>query len=322
MDTCAAMAQRAEGIPVDMYVMFDQSVSMNELVGTNDSRWTALVRAFKQFLSKPTTAGIGVGIQYFGLGPPDQSSCNPDDYANPDVEIAPLPGNATAIKNSLSNHMPTSDTPTVPALTGAIAHARAWAAAHPTHVTVAVLATDGLPFGCGTMNDVTPVVAAAADGLAGTPSIKTFVIGVPPMNSPIDNVGQIATAGGTTAIIFDNTGDVAQQFVDALDKIRGSVQLSCEYTRAAADGRTDGEPGRSEYFVHAGHGPAGGPPRLHLQGRFRQPSATWPWAAGTTRTRPRRRSSSATRAASSFPAISSASCRSWSGARRSTCLTS
>jgi hypothetical protein len=69
-DACAAQAQRAEGIPVDMYVMWDKSASMNQPVGTNDTRWTVLVRAFRSFINDPESAGIGVGIRIRRRRPP------------------------------------------------------------------------------------------------------------------------------------------------------------------------------------------------------------------------------------------------------------
>lgn len=70
----------------------------------------------------------------------------------------------------------------------------------------------------------------AADAHAARPAISTFVIGV---LGPDDLGGSgilnaIAQAGGTTqAFIVDTQNDVAAQFLDALNQIRGS-QLSCD----------------------------------------------------------------------------------------------
>jgi hypothetical protein len=150
----------------------------------------------------------------------------------PDVEIAPLSQNKDAISASLRAHSPDSETPTVPALQGAVDHASAWASAHPDHAVIVVLATDGLPFGCGATGvagDIDKVSAIAATALAAKPSIKTFVIGVTSTDGSLSNLTQVAQAGGTTAFIV-NSGDVEQQFLDALNQIRGSVQLACEYT--------------------------------------------------------------------------------------------
>ena len=54
----------------------------------------------------------------------------------------------------------------------------------------------------------------------------TFVIGV---GSSLDNLNKIAAAGGTTsAFLVDTGGNVQQQFLDALNRIRGAA-LGCNY---------------------------------------------------------------------------------------------
>jgi len=94
------------------------------------------------------------------------------------------------------------------------------------------LATDGLPTEC-TPTDIDPVAAIAAAGLAATPSIETFVIGVfgpddVAQNAP-SNLDTIATAGGKmNAFIVDTTKDVTAQFLAALDAIRGG-KLDCAF---------------------------------------------------------------------------------------------
>jgi hypothetical protein len=167
------------------------------------------------------------------------SSCMVADYAAPAVPISVLPGNASALTMSLSNEKPIGATPTLPALTGAIEHVAAHAAANPDHRVLAVLATDGLPTVCvGTGvttvdQAVQEVAGVAAEGHARTPSVETYVIGVfGPEDAPADPNGKlnsIALAGGTTeAFIVDASQDVAQQLIDALAKIRlGS--LDCEF---------------------------------------------------------------------------------------------
>ena len=71
------------------------------------------------------------------------------------------------------------------------------------------------------------VANVAAAGLSGTPRIETFVIGV---GSSLTSLNGIAQAGGSTqAFIVDTGQDVNAQFLDALNKIRGQVQVPCEY---------------------------------------------------------------------------------------------
>ncbi len=264
---CVGVANQGKQVTVDVFFMFDQSLSMTcalpppsdgsaggaagaagaggstatgaggATAATGD-RWSAVKGALQQFVSTPAAAGINVGIQYFGLGGNvlfAMSSCNAADYQGADVEIAPLPGNAQPIIDSLNNHKPSTNTPTAPALTGAINHAIAWKNKNPDHAVIVVLVTDGQPNGCGTVADV---VNVAKQGL--TSSIPTYVIGVtspgttcnydmnPPNQQDLDAV---AMAGGTAAsLIVDLSKDTAKQFLDTMDKIRARSNPPCQYT--------------------------------------------------------------------------------------------
>lgn len=164
------------------------------------------------------------------------AECNATAYAAPAVDIAPLPAAAPAVVASISAAQPQGNTPTAPALTGALAKARAWASAHPDHTVVALLATDGLPTECiadaaGDPSGIAGVGAAASAGVSATPSVSTFVIGVfgPSDVDAQQNLNQIAASGGTrTAFMVDTSGDVSAQFLAALNEIRAS-RLACEY---------------------------------------------------------------------------------------------
>jgi hypothetical protein len=212
---------------------------MTCMLPAGGDRWDAVKAALQQFVTAPDAAGINVGIQYFGLGGGgrrggQQSSCTPADYEKPDVEIGPLPMNSMPIVNSLNAHMPTTNTPTPAALTGAINHAIAWKNAHPGHTVVVVLVTDGEPNACGTVADVD---AVAAMGLMAT--IPTYVIGVtspgvacdldpnPPNQQDLDSVSM---AGGTmSALLVDVTQNAGQQFVATMNQIRAKSQVPCQY---------------------------------------------------------------------------------------------
>jgi hypothetical protein len=174
--------------------------------------------------------GFCIGTCFSGGG---DDSCTAADYAKPDVEIAPLPGVAGAITASLAAHSPSTLTPTAPALQGAVDHAKAWAQAHPGHVVIAVLATDGQPSECSP-TDQAGLAAIAAAALAGTPSIRTFTIGTfaaADMPSGPNLLNAIAAAGGTGQAfnISTGSGNVNQAFLQALNQIRGSA-LGCQYT--------------------------------------------------------------------------------------------
>ena len=137
MPTCASSSYQGKVVPVDMFIMMDQSGSMSDTVtgpnGAKGAKWDFLKQAFATFVLDPRSAGLGVGIQFFPIPDIDNSSCDAATYsvtndpAEPasgqGVPIAPLPGNAAAIVASLGAHTPGGQTPTVAALTGAIEYA-------------------------------------------------------------------------------------------------------------------------------------------------------------------------------------------------------
>ncbi len=224
---CAASSSKGEQQNLDVYIMLDQSLSM-----ADDNKWTGVTGAINAFVQEPQT-GVSVGLAYFALSLLN-ASCTPSDYATPVVEIAPLPGVASAITMSLSQHGPSTTTPTLGAEQGAIQHAQAWAKSHPGDVVAVILATDGDPDGCQlTPDPVTPVADAAMTGFTGSPSIPTFVIGV---GTDTANLNQIAMGGGTgSAFIVDTSMNVNTQFLAALSKIRGTA-LGCQYKIPAPTG--------------------------------------------------------------------------------------
>lgn len=160
------------------------------------------------------------------------ASCDKAAYAAPAAAIAALPDAAAGLVTSIDAQMPAGNTPTGPALAGAVAQAAEWSSAHPTHRVVAVLATDGLPTECPP-TAIDSVSAIANTAAKASPAINTFVIGVfgpsdVALDAP-DNLNRIAEQGGTKeAFIVDTTKDVTAQFLNALDLIRGA-RLACEF---------------------------------------------------------------------------------------------
>ncbi len=232
---CASTTSSATLVPLDMYIMMDQSGSMKEATGTAGvNKWQAIVQAISAFVNDPKSSGIGVGIQYFGLpgtggggggfgGKKD--SCVASVYATPEVAIAALPGNAAAIASSVAAHNPTTSTPTAPALEGAISYAKTYAGSHPGHTVIAVLATDGEPTECSP-TDIPSIANLAAAGVAGNPKVLTFVIGV---GSSLSSLNAIAAGGGTKqAFVVDQGGNVVAQFEAALKAIQGQA-IGCAY---------------------------------------------------------------------------------------------
>ena len=233
---CVADTRQGQQIPVDLLFMIDTTGSMNCPLGTAgldcevdpgppyaaSTRWTEESTALNAFVTASNNAGTGVGIAFF---PSADNICDASSYATPDVEIAPLPGNAAALTAAIAAQQPAGSTPTVASLTGAIQHASAWATAHPSRRAAVVYSTDGYPEGC-TNNTIAAAASVAQAGFAATPSIATYVLGVGPN---LASLNQIAAAGGTTqAFLIDTTGDVATELSAALDTIRTSA-ITCNY---------------------------------------------------------------------------------------------
>lgn len=259
---CASETRTAERLPLDIYVLLDQSGSMK------DSKWASAKAAIKAFVTNKASEGVGVGIQYFPLPDPGTgyetclakctdctcaktcgcsggcsivtsggvtkvgcsaggTSCRAADYASPDVAIATVPGVNSAIIASMDAHSPSGGTPTRPALEGALKYAREHNAKNPTHKVVVVLATDGVPSESECVpNTIPDVKALASSSLSATPSIPTFVIGV---GGSLTQLNDIAAAGGTSkAYLVDAAGDAVAKFVEAMSDIR-AASLGCEY---------------------------------------------------------------------------------------------
>lgn len=197
-------------------------------------------------------------------------SCNVPDYKTPAVPIALLPGAAAALTASLAAHSPTGNTPTAAALEGAIEQAQAYAFANPGHSVVAVLATDGIPDEC-TPNDIPTIAMIAAQGLGGTPSIKTFAIGVftpSDATSGAAAVNQIASSGGTKQAFVINTTsqDVEAQFQAALTSIRGAA-LPCKYEVPLPEAGGNADYGKINVQYTPGAGAATGLPYVESPAR-------------------------------------------------------
>ena len=160
------------------------------------------------------------------------TSCDVAQYSVPAVAIAPLPDAAAGLIASIDGKQPSGDTPTGPALSGALQQAATWATGHRDHRVATVLVTDGLPTDCSP-STFDALAALAKAGSTGSPSVDTFVIGVfgaqdVTTNAP-ENVDQIAQQGGTDhAFIVDTQADVTAQVSAALEAIR-NTRPECQF---------------------------------------------------------------------------------------------
>lgn len=231
---CAMQTTKAQRLPLDIYIMLDKSTSMDDDASSGVSKWTAVTNAIETFLSQPDLDDVSVGLQYFPLyegGWFGDMSCKASDYATPAVAIDSVSTVKSAILRSIDATRPNGNTPTIAALEGAIDYAKSWAQSKPQHVVIDIFATDGQPHGiCN--NNMDDITAIAANGVKGTPSIRTFVIGVTTPNDTdlTDNLNAIADKGGSgTPFLVDTSQDVDAKFLEALNKIRGAA-LGCTYS--------------------------------------------------------------------------------------------
>jgi hypothetical protein len=241
---CTSTSADGQPVQVDLYFMVDITGSMNCPVPDNgvacdmvngppasgESRWTVVSAALKSFVADPANQTLGVGMRFFpvgGNGGRDNTTCNVNSYAMPNVEIGSLSTTSQPLTSAIDMQVPGGTTPTVPSLTAAIEHATAWAKSHPTHRVAVVYATDGQPNGCGANNTVPQAAAVALKAALGTPSIPTYVLGVGPN---LANLNSIAENGGTkAAFLVDTSGNAASQLSAALGSIRSTTAIDCAY---------------------------------------------------------------------------------------------
>jgi len=252
-NACASQALSAAGGVLDIFIMLDKSQSMSDQTANGSSKWDIITKSIDDFVSDPKSAGIEAGLGFFGIstggggGRGGGVSCTAADYANPVVPIAALPPNASAISGAIGGQSPGGNTPTEPALQGAIDYAASWAQRHPTHKVIVVFATDGLPNGCN--SSVAGAASIAANGVKGPPSILTYVIGVfGDQDCPggvtqgqqctvVSNTNQIANGGGTkSAFIVNASGNTGAQFQQALNSIRTANLVGCDFAVPAPSG--------------------------------------------------------------------------------------
>jgi hypothetical protein len=238
LEGCVGSNYEGEGLPLAIYIMFDQSASMDCVIeaqqpwqsdqcnGSNP-RITPVREAVESFLNDRASAGISVGIGYFGYLPIGQTSCDPADYSQAAVPIGMLPDNAGMLTGSLNAVQPTGETPTDSAIRGACSYLQGWHEEHPAYKKVILLVTDGVPEapsseGCSP--SIEEAVDATTECRDSDARIDTYVLGV---GQALDNLNQIAQAGGTEQAYIVDGGNVSQSVLTALNAIRADAAIPC-----------------------------------------------------------------------------------------------
>jgi hypothetical protein len=248
-NACTNSSANASLGQLDMLIVEDSTGSMTDQTAAGPTKWKMITDALTTFVNDPASAGMGAGIEFFNGNM--RNACAAATYATPSVPIATLNGNAAPIVAAIGRATVSGSTPTPSALQGALQYAATWQAANPTHKVIVVLATDGLPnryangtgTTCsGTSSGVDPTAMqktldAAAAGVAGPPSIPTYVIGVigEADRASLTNLNDMAKYGGTgTAFIVDTAANAGKQFVAAMNAIREANKIACRISVPAA----------------------------------------------------------------------------------------
>ncbi|WP_437734779.1 vWA domain-containing protein [Sorangium sp. So ce1335] len=246
---CASQSADAGLQQVYLAFAFDVSGSMganNEEWHDKELKWDPVVAATKQFFSDPESTGLMASLTFFP-GPDQRRMCRAGTYENPDVPMTALP--SQEFGQAIDDVTPRRErdwrmgTPTAFVVEGTNSFIEEERRQNPGKYAV-VLVTDGYPQLCEGSDSIEAVVrhveAARANGVA------TYVVGVanPPVpDAPenVENLHEIAEAGGTGEAFIIDTGDPAQTtatFKAAIDQIRGTA-ISCSIEiPPAPDGRT------------------------------------------------------------------------------------
>jgi hypothetical protein len=266
---CVGEQFAGENIPVDVYVMFDQSCSMSCPIeregpgqccmGDPNGRIFPVREAMDLFLHDPESAGVGFGIGYFGYMPVGDTSCDESDYEDAAIDVGL--NQADQIVASLEQAEPTGETPTGAAIRGACTYAVGQRRANPGRALVILLVTDGIPetpsSQCGAS---LPDAVEAATDCSQDPAnpIKIYVLGV---GRALQNLDQIAAAGGTDRAYLVEGGNVQQSVLEALNGIRAAASIPCQLTIPPS---SDGELNYNEVNIGVCNGTGTPQPTFHV----------------------------------------------------------
>lgn len=225
---CATSSSEATLVPLNLFIMFDDSGSMKQ-----NNKWVDAQASLTAFFQDPASAGIGVALRFFPQGTCDNNNCDVAACQQPLVPLgtltadpAPMDMQEQALVSSVQGTSPNNGggTPLSAALQGAENWAVAYQEANPAQKTVVVLVTDGQPNGCD--ENVTDIANIAAMGLAAA-KVPTYAVGL--QGSAQSTMDQIAMAGGTMQAIFIDAGTQAQmELLQALKSIQGQ-QVACAF---------------------------------------------------------------------------------------------
>jgi hypothetical protein len=220
---CATSTAEATLLPVNLFIMFDKSGSMEK-----NGKWDDATAALTAFIQDPATAGLRVALRFFPDDGCDDVTCDVDACSQPLVAIGPITADPAPVDAQEEALVTTIDakswedgggTPISAALAGAAKWAADHVAANPSEKAAVIFVTDGGPNGCNEDDGDIESIAEAAFTASG---VRTYAVGLEGSNEPL--MEEIAQGGGTTNAFFIGSGGNAQtDLVAALKAIQGSV---------------------------------------------------------------------------------------------------
>lgn len=243
---CTGLTFEGENVPLDIYVMFDLSCSMSctvdqqgccrnsdDAAPEDEWRIQPVRNAMRAFLQDPQSAGIGVGLGFFGdhpvQPPPGEGDpvCTVEDHADATVPIGVLPESSDELISALDDGEPQGGTPTHLAIDGACDYSNDWKQENPTHKVVVLLVTDGIPeHSC--QADIDQAVDSAESCFDSGNGRELYVLGVAANNNDsLDQLNDIADAGGTEQAYLTDSNDVENSVLEALNAIRADAAIPC-----------------------------------------------------------------------------------------------
>lgn len=245
---CAKANAAATLKPATLVVLYDKSGSMGKPgEGDRSKKWDPVSLAMKDFFADATSKDLKASLDFFPQGQDVASICSDATYGSPQVSVRALPD--AAFGQAIDAETPNGPTPTAYAMRGALGYAKGLASSAQDEKVILLLVTDGLPgvYSNGrtlcSPNTVDTAAAVAAGGLADSPAISTYVIGVADVANPdgLTNLDRIAQAGGTqkaTIVQTDDPTKTKTDFAAALARVRGEA-VSCDFAvPPPPDGKT------------------------------------------------------------------------------------
>ena len=219
---CAVGGAKAVVRRLNLVVIYDRSGSMGD--GTNgqaSQKWIPIGQGLKAFFQDPQSVGVNASLQYFPYKQNQLEQCNASAYYSPDVPLTALP--STAFATNIDGTTPAGQTPTLPAVQGAIEAAKVVAQNDPTAKIAIILVTDGEPDAC---NSSVQTVSGAVSAVAS--SIPTYVIGIGLSQAALEEISMAGGTGEPVIVAVDNPMKTQSDMEAALTKIRGQ-QVPCEF---------------------------------------------------------------------------------------------